>query len=256
MIEKEMEDLLWNYPEKFFHEPLKQHSRQQRSAIGRSDLIFVDRVNRLLVVELKKGKLGREAVAQIVDYFGMIKSQFPGKPIEMMLVAHVIPEERRLACEHYNIDPREIPEKRFRDVAEEVGYQFESEKTIPVEQRSEVSVSGESTRIPRLPPNTSERAGRSYAAYQLDPSFNRNNLAQLIAEFSSVVRRHIDKSLAENLKRELLDRNPPRISRGTIQQLARWCNTNSPVYWDGMEVAKKISNVLFGCVIDRNQLGT
>lgn len=256
MTEKEMEDLLWNNPEKFFHEPLKQHSRQQRSAVGRSDLIFVDRVNRLLVVELKKGKLGREAVAQIVDYFGMMKDQFPGKPIEMMLVAHVIPEERRLACEHYNIDVREIPEKRFRDVAEEVGYQFESDKTLPVEHRSGVSVSGDSRRIPHVPPNTSARAGGSYPAYQLDASFSRNNLAQLIGEFASVVRRHIDKSLAENLKRELLDSDPPRISHGTMQQLARWCNTNNPVYWDGMEVAKKISNVLFGCVVDRNQLGT
>jgi hypothetical protein len=38
-------------------------------------------------------------------------------------------------------------------------------------------------------------------------------------------------------------------------QLAKWCKTDNPLYWDGMDVAQKISQVLFGTVLDRTQLG-
>jgi len=43
------------------------------------------------------------------------------------VVAPRIPPERRVACEQYDIEAREIPLKRFRDVADEVGYVFGSE---------------------------------------------------------------------------------------------------------------------------------
>jgi len=114
MTEKEMEDLLWLYPEKFFHAPLKQFERQMVTEIGRSDLIFEDQFGRLLVVELKKGTLARDAMGQVLDYFGAIKKRHPNKPVEMVLVANVIPPERRLALEPYHVESKEIPE--FRSV--------------------------------------------------------------------------------------------------------------------------------------------
>src|SRR5215469_2912371 len=93
MTEKEMEDLLWSHPEKFLNEPLKQFTRQQRSSIGRSDLIFVDGLDRFLVVELKKDKLTREAIFQVVDYFGAMKKAYPDKPVELLVIANSILEE-------------------------------------------------------------------------------------------------------------------------------------------------------------------
>lgn len=129
MTEREMEDLLWEHPEKFLNEPLKQFQRQPASGVGRADLIFLDRIGRILVIELKRGTLERGAVPQIVDYFGMLKSRFPDKSVELMIVANRIPQERRLACEQFHIDTVEIPPKKFRDVAEEVGYVFRSEMT-------------------------------------------------------------------------------------------------------------------------------
>ena len=129
MTEREMEDLLWEYPEKVLLEPLKQFRRQAVSSVGRSDVVFSDRLDRLLVVEIKRGKLPRGAIEQLHDYFGTLKREFPERPVELMVVANSIPEERRLACERLNIEPREISEKRFRDVAAEVGYTFTSEVT-------------------------------------------------------------------------------------------------------------------------------
>ena len=127
MTEREMEDLLWQHPEKFFNETLTPFRRQPASEVGRADLVFTDRLGRLLVVELKKGKLERGAIDQLLDYFGMLKRQFPETPVELMVIANSIPEERQLTCEKLDINCLVISEKKYRDVAAEVGYDFGSE---------------------------------------------------------------------------------------------------------------------------------
>jgi len=72
MTEREMEDLIWHNPEKFLNEPLTQFQRQPSSTVGRADLIFEDRIGRLLVIELKRDTLERGAVMQLIDYYGMV----------------------------------------------------------------------------------------------------------------------------------------------------------------------------------------
>jgi hypothetical protein len=85
-------------------------------------------------------------------------------------------------------------------------------------------------------------------------TFDRSQLDQLLRTFNSAVRTQIDRSVSDKLRRELLDSRPPFISAATMGQLAKWCNTQNPLYWDGIEVARKISQLLFGCVLDRSQL--
>ena len=91
--------------------------------------------------------------------------------------------------------------------------------------------------------------------YQPEPNIDREKLKSLIQAFESAAKRRIDVSLALKLRKELLDTDPPSLSRATILQLAKWCKTNNPVYWDGMEIAQKISTLLFGRVLDRDRLG-
>ena len=55
--------------------------------VGRTDLVFEDRHGRLLIVEVKRGKLPRGAIDQILDYFGMMKRKYPHRGVEMMVVA-------------------------------------------------------------------------------------------------------------------------------------------------------------------------
>ncbi len=62
MTERDMEELLWRFPEKFLNEPLEPFRRQPSSQVGRADLVFKDRLGRFLVVEIKKGMLPRGAV--------------------------------------------------------------------------------------------------------------------------------------------------------------------------------------------------
>jgi hypothetical protein len=139
MTESEMEDLLWEHTEKLLDEKLTKFKRQQTSAVGRSDLIFKDSIGRFLVVEIKRGTLKRGAIPQLLDYYGMMKSRFPDEVVELMVIANEIPKERRLACEQFNIEPREISVKRFRDVANEVNYIFRSEISSQKEPVEEVS---------------------------------------------------------------------------------------------------------------------
>jgi ABC-type transporter Mla MlaB component len=75
MVEREMQELLWLYPERFLNEPLKQFAWEESSDIGRADLVFEDRHGRLLIIEVKRGKLPRGAIDQLLDYFGMMKQR-------------------------------------------------------------------------------------------------------------------------------------------------------------------------------------
>jgi Endonuclease NucS len=131
MVEREMQELLWKYPERLLDEPLKQFAWETASDVGRADLVFEDRHGRLLIIEVKRGKLPRGAIDQLLDYFGMMKERFPEKAVELMVVANAIPSERRLTCESRDIECREISERRFRDVAGEVSYIFASEANLP-----------------------------------------------------------------------------------------------------------------------------
>ena len=128
MTEHEMEDLLWSYPESLLNEKLEPVERQPSSSVGRVDLVFRDRVGNLLVIEIKRGTLKRGAIGQLYDYFGMVKTLYPSEPVELMVVANVIPKDRKLALERNDIGYREVSEKEFRDVAKQNDYVFESER--------------------------------------------------------------------------------------------------------------------------------
>src|SRR6266705_2489785 len=146
MLEREMQELLWRYPERFLSEPLKQFAWETSSSVGRADLVFEDRHGRLLIIEVKRGKLPRGPVDQLLDYFGMMKQRLPDKPVELMVVANSIPSERRLTCESRDIECREISEKIFRDVATELGYTFASELALQKASEKSASAQPPSTR--------------------------------------------------------------------------------------------------------------
>ena len=91
--------------------------------------------------------------------------------------------------------------------------------------------------------------------YTLRTDFDRARLKSLLENFKAVVKRSQDKSLALKLEEELLQTEPPTMTYQTLSQLAKWCHTHGHIYWDGMEVARKISILLFGQVVDRKKLG-
>lgn len=128
-----MEDMLYNYPDLLLGEPLKPIARQRSSPVGRADLIFEHPNGYRLVVEVKLGVAPRGVGDQLHDYWGAEKAAHPDTPIEMMVVANEIPRERRLYLEKRDIAAKEIPVKRFRDVAARVGHLFTSEQGTEAE---------------------------------------------------------------------------------------------------------------------------
>ena len=65
--EQILEDSLQNNPEMLMPS-LTVISRQSPTATGALDLLGIDEDGRLVIFELKRGTLAREAVAQVVDY--------------------------------------------------------------------------------------------------------------------------------------------------------------------------------------------
>jgi hypothetical protein len=94
----------------------------------------------------------------------------------------------------------------------------------------------------------------NFVGYELYPQFDRERLAVLLMGFRRVVVREQDKSLANRLEEELLGGDFPAIQTKTFLRLAKWCKTEG-IYQDGMGVAREISLLLFGRILDREQLG-
>jgi hypothetical protein len=124
LTEREMEDLLWRCPEKFFDEPLIAFERQPTIRVGRADLVFIDASGALLVMELKRGILKRRVIAQLLDYESHFRMRYPDRRIRMMAVAHKIFPERQEALKRLGFEWREISEATFVRVAQECGCQL------------------------------------------------------------------------------------------------------------------------------------
>jgi hypothetical protein len=244
MTEREMEDLIWHNPEKFLNEPLTQFQRQPSSTVGRADLIFEDRIGRLLVIELKRDTLERGAVMQLIDYYGMVKSRFPGKAVELMVVAARIPPERKVACEQYDITAVEIPHKKFRDVADEVGYVFKSESTNssiqPADRgRAPCKESLRTVNLPKARLSFSPQTGLTveepsvlrwtrtgYNVNLVDvPQFDSQRSGQLIDAFELAVPSRRNARLVRNL-REWASMPTRPFMLSDSQSLLRWVITS------------------------------
>lgn len=111
MLEKDIENLIAKYPEEFFpNKTLKLQGQQIKLGSYFADIIFEDKNKDLAVVEVKRGILSREAIGQIMDYYGVLREENPSKNIKLILAANVIPKERTMfLAEKLGIDFLEIP---------------------------------------------------------------------------------------------------------------------------------------------------
>jgi Endonuclease NucS len=248
MTERQMEDLIARFPDEFFrgHGLVLKGRQQSFAEVGRFDLFFVDSFQTNVLMELKARVAKYEDASQLAKYKDAL-NQRGERNILMWLVAPHIPNSVREFLDRIGIEYSEIHEAQFRRVAERHGVSLENEEppAIPAKE-------GRRGTSPR---EVSVHRPRAESPYKLNPNFDRTELDRLLRTFSSAVRRQIDRSIADKLRRELLDTTPPTISWGTTGQLAKWCKTNNPLYWEGMEVAQKISQLLFGTVLDRTLLG-
>ena len=106
MNEKLFEDILCKYPE-LIEENLTLKGRQVIVKGKRVDVLFEDRYGQKMILELKKGVIRREHIAQLFDYEGEFIT--PDDPnIRVMLVGNRVPENLRRSLDHHGFEWKEI----------------------------------------------------------------------------------------------------------------------------------------------------
>jgi hypothetical protein len=128
MNERDMEDLIAEYPDDFFpNRRFELKGRQQSFAkVGRFDLLFEDEFKTVVLMELKAVTAKYEVATQLAKYKDELTARGE-KHILMWLVAPHIPPSVREFMDHIGIEYNEIHFGEFRRVAEHHGFSIRSE---------------------------------------------------------------------------------------------------------------------------------
>ena len=114
ITEKDMEDLIAKNPDRYLGESgLSLVVRQYSIGNFRFDLLFKDRHGGKLIVEIQRGTLDREHMFKVFDYCDEYRERNPTEFVEPLLVANIIPHERKCRLFRRGISFREIPEEAF-----------------------------------------------------------------------------------------------------------------------------------------------
>ena len=125
MLEKDIENLIAHYPEDFFsNSNFKLIGQQVKLGSCFADIVFEDKYNRTIIVEVKRGILSRDASGQIIEYYGLLKQQNPSKTIELILCANIIPSERKIFLENVGIECKELGLSFILNLAKKYNYKF------------------------------------------------------------------------------------------------------------------------------------
>jgi len=106
LSEKEIEDIIVLHPE-LIESGLILLERQGQLENRRTDLMFMDSNNQLLLVELKKDVVTEEHVDQIEDYIQKMNNLKKGK-IRGMIIGQLISPSIQLMCKQRKIEWKEI----------------------------------------------------------------------------------------------------------------------------------------------------
>lgn len=126
MLEKDIENLIAKYPNEFLPDKnLSLVGQQVKLETYFSDIIFQNEMKEKIIIEVKRGILPRDAIPQIMDYYGVLKLKNPNSKIHLIIVANVIPKERVvLLSEKMGIRFIEISVSKLLNVARKYSYTF------------------------------------------------------------------------------------------------------------------------------------
>ena len=125
MLEKDIENLVANYPEEIFPgEGFKLIGQQITIEGRRLDILFEDKHKRQVIIEVKRGILTREASGQIAEYYGLLKNENKDNIYELILCANIIPKERKTFLETIGIECKELGVVQITEIAKKYDYKF------------------------------------------------------------------------------------------------------------------------------------
>jgi hypothetical protein len=128
MLERDMEDLIANYPDDFFSGRGFQLRGRQKSfaGVGRFDLLFVDRFKTNILMELKAVSVKYEDATQVAKYKDELQNRGE-KHILMCIVAPHFSNSVREFLDRIGIEYSEIHEAEYQRVAGRNGSTIRSE---------------------------------------------------------------------------------------------------------------------------------
>ena len=125
MLEKDIENIIARYPNEIFPDScFKLIGQQIRLGKCYADIIFEDNFQRKVIVEVKRGILSRDAAGQVMEYYGLLKSEQPESIVELVLCANIIPAERKKFLETIGIECKELGINSINSIATKYNYQF------------------------------------------------------------------------------------------------------------------------------------
>ena len=131
--EKTMEDAIVKNPEKFINEEgLRLLARQYRVGSYIFDLLFEDRHGGKLIVEIQKGTLDRTHTYKILDYYHVYKEENPRDFIDVMVIANIIPPERKRRLNDLGVDYKEVSESIFITDQSEISSKIYEDESVSV----------------------------------------------------------------------------------------------------------------------------
>ncbi len=142
MLEKDIENLIAQHPDIIFpNAGFRLVGQQIKLGKCFADIIFEDKHNRKIIVEVKRGILSRDASGQVMEYYGLLKTESPDSFVELVLCANIIPPERKKFLETIGIECKELGINYLNQLADQVNYQFiNSQKREQKQQSSTASV--------------------------------------------------------------------------------------------------------------------
>jgi len=125
MLEKDIENLIAQHPNEFFpNANFKLQGQQVRLGSCYADILFTDKYERKIIIEVKRGILSRDAAGQVIEYYGLLKEKQPDAIIELILCANTIPYERKHFLENVGIECKELGLSLIQQVATKYNYKF------------------------------------------------------------------------------------------------------------------------------------
>lgn len=112
-----MQDLLKSFPCELIEEGLKYSSREIGTGNRRLDLAFIDRRNRLLLIEVQKDSLDTKHIDRHIDFVEGYAEKNPDVDIRLMYIANRIDHLRKAFLEKRGYEYLEIPAIKFIELA-------------------------------------------------------------------------------------------------------------------------------------------
>lgn len=192
MLEKHFEDVLSRYPD-LIEGGLKFINRQINVGGKFADLLFEDRFGQKLIIELKKGVIKREHMAQLLEYEGHFLS--PDNPnVRVMLVGNRVPPNISKSLDHHGFEWKEITEETLKLHLQNVN---DSELLLFFDDIEDKQTSRESTT--HIEAKQSSKRGSSSGLPQFSNALDFNELVEIInIRSTQVASCYMDKLLLEN----------------------------------------------------------